>query len=276
MIGRLSCGPSTDERHRPGRHDLAMSDENTATRPPAAVAAYGMPAPARRGWPVPAGLVALSTIPVLAGAARLTQLAAGVRITPDNARFFASPTPVVLHIVCVSVYSVLGAFQFAGGLRRRRPGWHRMAGRVLILCGLGTALTGIWMTLFYPRPDDVGDLLSGIRLVVGSAVFGSIILGFAAIRRRDIARHRAWMMRGYAIAMGAGTQAVTQLPVVVFVGRPGVLAKAMLMAAAWLVNIAVAEWIIRRRPVNARGARVRPAGGAAVRLSRQPSAGRAR
>jgi hypothetical protein len=30
----------------------------------------------------------------------------------------------------------------------------------------------------------------------------SIILGFAAIRRRDIIGHRAWMMRGYAIGLG--------------------------------------------------------------------------
>ena len=37
----------------------------------------------------------------------------------------------------------------------------------------------------------------------------AIVLGLAAIRRRDIARHRAWMIRGYAIGLGAGTQALT-------------------------------------------------------------------
>lgn len=37
-----------------------------------------------------------------------------------------------------------------------------------------------------------------------------LVLGFTAIRRRDIAAHRAWMIRAYAIGLGAGTQAFTE------------------------------------------------------------------
>ena len=72
-------------------------------------------APAKAGsaaWLVPAALILLSAIPLAAGAFRLTQLAGGAEITPANARFFASPLPVVLHIVSASVYAILGAFQF--------------------------------------------------------------------------------------------------------------------------------------------------------------------
>jgi predicted membrane protein DUF2306 len=103
------------------------------------------------------------------------------------------------------------------------------------------------MTVFYPRPDDTGDLLSGLRLVFGSAMALSIVLGFAAIRRRDIARHRAWMIRAYAIGLGAGTQVFTQLPWILLVGPLGKPSKALLMGAGWLINLAFAEWIIRRR-----------------------------
>lgn len=38
----------------------------------------------------------------------------------------------------------------------------------------------------------------------------SIILGFKAIREGDVARHRVWMTRAYALALGAGTQVFTQ------------------------------------------------------------------
>jgi hypothetical protein len=110
-------------------------------------------APARTisaAWLVPAALLVLSVIPLAAGAFRLTQLASGAEITPANARFFASPLPVVLHIVSASVYAILGAFQFATSFRRRRPGWHRAAGQLLVLCGLLVGLSGLWMTLFYP------------------------------------------------------------------------------------------------------------------------------
>ena len=80
----------------------------------------------------------------------------------------------------------------------------------------------------------------------GTAWVVAIVLGFAAIRRRDVTGHRAWMIRGFAIGLGAGTQAVTLTLWLVAVGTPDRLAKAVLMLAAWLVNLAVAEWIIRR------------------------------
>src|SRR4051794_27070859 len=70
------------------------------------------------GWLVPTGLIMLVVIPLAAGAFRLTQLAGGAAITPENARFFASPLPVVLHIISVSLYTILGAFQFVPSLRQ--------------------------------------------------------------------------------------------------------------------------------------------------------------
>ena len=71
-------------------------------------------------WLVPAGLLLLSAIPLAGGVFRLTQLNGGAAIMPENARFFASPIPVVLHIVSVSLYAILGAFQFVPSLRQRR------------------------------------------------------------------------------------------------------------------------------------------------------------
>jgi hypothetical protein len=216
-------------------------------------------APAKAGstvWLVTA-LLLLSAIPLAAGAFRLSQLAAGADITPANARFFASPLPVVLHIVGAGVYAILGAFQFAPGFRRRRPGWHRAAGRLVVLCGLLVGLSALWMTLFYPWPAGDGALLYVLRLLFGSAMVGSIVLGFITIRRRDVRRHRAWMMRGYAIGLGAGTQALTLAAGAVILGPPNELSRALLMGAAWVINLAVAEWIIRKRP--APPARMAPA-----------------
>lgn len=205
---------------------------------------------AQREWFVPGGLIMLSLVPVAAGAVRVAELTGGADVTPESARFFAAPLPVVVHILSASLYCILGAFQFAPGFRRRRLGWHRAAGRFLVVCGLAAALSGLWMTLFYPRPNDVGELVTGFRLVFGAAMVLFIVFGFAAIRRRDIAWHRAWMMRGYAIGLGAGTQVLTQAPWILAVGPLGKLSKALLMLAGWAINIAVAEWIIRKRPTG--------------------------
>ena len=179
-------------------------------------------------WVV-AALILLSAIPLAAGAFRLTQLAGGAEITPANARFFASPLPVVVHIVSAGVYAILGAFQFASGFRRRWPGWHRAAGRLVVLCGLLVGLSGLWMTLFYPWPVGDGALLYVLRLVFGSAMVVSIVLGFTTIRRGDVSRHRAWMARGYALGLGAGTQVLTLAVGELIAGPPSELSRALLM-----------------------------------------------
>ena len=217
-----------------------------------------MAASNRAGWLIPSGLIALAFIPVVAGMVRLTLLASlltgGGPLTPDNARFFGSPVPVVLHIVSVTIYSLLGAFQFAPGFRRERPDWHRAAGRVLVVAGLVAALSGLWMAMFYAIVPADSPLLHGFRLFFGSAMALSILLGYLAIRQRDVARHQNWMRRAYAIGMGAGTQALTQLPPLLLFGTPNELTLALMMGAAWLVNLGVAEWLIRGERVAAKRA----------------------
>jgi hypothetical protein len=153
----------------------------------------------------------------------------------------------VLHIPAAVAYSILGAFQFAPAFRRRRRGWHRAAGRFLAPCGLLAALSGLWMAHFYPWPTGDGQLVYLERLVAGSAMVASLVLALLAIRRRDFASHGAWMIRGYAIGLGAGTQVLTHLPWFVLAGgRPGEGPRAVMMGAGWAINVVVAEWIIRR------------------------------
>jgi hypothetical protein len=197
-----------------------------------------------------AGLLLLSAIPIASGAFRLSQLAGGAEITPANARFFASPIPVVLHIVSVTLYAILGAFQFVPSLRRRRHRWHRTAGWLVLPSGLIVALSGLWMTLFYRMPADDGALVYGLRLLFGSVMLFSLLRGVVALRRRDFVQHGNWMLRGYAIGMGAGTQVLTGMVAAAFADPPTQLSRALLMGMAWVINLALAEWIIRRRPAR--------------------------
>jgi hypothetical protein len=194
-----------------------------------------------------AGLILLSAIPLASGAFRLSQLAGGAAITPANARFFDSPAPVVLHIMSVTLYALLGAFQFVPSLRRRRHGWHRTAGWIVLPSGLIVGLSGLWMTLFYRMPAHDGVLVYGLRLLFGSVMLLSLLRGVVALRRRDFAQHGSWMLRGYAIGMGAGTQVLTGMVAFMFADPPTELSRALLMGSAWVINLAIAEWIIRRR-----------------------------
>lgn len=83
------------------------------------------------------------------------------------------------------------------------------------------------------------------RLLVGPGMGASVILGFARVRRGDIASHRAWMTRAYALALGAGTQVLT-----VGIGQAvfgtGVTRTDLMQGAGWAINLVAAEWAIRR------------------------------
>lgn len=201
----------------------------------------------RSDWLIPAALIALSLVPALAGTARVVQLGAGAEVTPENARFFASPLPVLMHIPAAILYSILSAFQFSPGFRRRHRQWHRRAGKILIPAGLIVAASGLWMAHFYPWPQGDGQIVYLERLIAGSAMLLSILLGVDAIRRRSFAEHGDWMLRAYAIGLGAGTQVLTHLPwFMLSDSKPGELARGVMMGAGWAINIVVAELIIRK------------------------------
>ncbi len=206
----------------------------TSTRPPRNK---------RPAWLLPAGFILLSLVPVIGGVLRLTELAGAVP-NEGNARFLAFPLPVILHIVGATVYSLLGAFQFVPSLRRGRGrlSWHRISGRILVPAGVLAGLSGMWLAVSIPRPE--ADVV--LRLVFATLMVGSILLGLRAILRRDVRTHRAWMMRGYAIGMGAGTQFLVFVTFGLIAGEPGVTTTIVLMGAAWVINLAVAEVAIRR------------------------------
>ncbi len=195
-------------------------------------------------WP----LLLLSAVPIAAGAVRLLGLAFGSVVTPENARFVAMPLPVVLHILSATVFCVLGAFQFDSAVRRRTPRLHRSAGRVAVPCGIAAALTGLWMTGGYAIPAELqGKLLYGVRLLVGLAMTLAIFASVRAVMQGRIAQHKAWMVRAYALGQGAGTQVLILLPVTLLAGAPTPLLRDVLMASAWGLNVALGEWLIRRR-----------------------------
>ncbi len=202
--------------------------------------------------PLPTWLVVLSVIPLLGGAARLLQLIAGGTPTPADLRFVQAPLPVTLHILAATFYSLAGAFQFDRGLRNRRPVLHRVLGRIVVACGAIVALTGLWMTMASEIPPGLqGELLRLVRLAVGAGMAASLVLGVVAIRAGLVHAHQAWMARAYALAMGAGTQALLLLPPTLAYGEITGLGRDLAMTAAWLVNLAVVEWTLVRPATSA-------------------------
>lgn len=200
-------------------------------------------------WLIPFGLVMLSLVPTVGGSLRVVELLGNVQITgTDNARFVAMPVPVILHIISASIFCILGAFQFSPAIRNRNLKWHRMAGRILVPSGIISALTGLWMTQFYPFAGTDGYLLYGIRWVVGPAMVFCLVWGLLKVLKRDIKAHKAWIMRGYALGIAAGTQVVIYMPWLLIVGPAAPITRELLMGTGWVINLMIVEWILRRKP----------------------------
>ncbi|MBQ9918258.1 MAG: DUF2306 domain-containing protein [Microbacterium sp.] len=194
-------------------------------------------------WLAITGLLLLSALPVIGGVLRLGDIPSAGAVRP-----VASSIAAVAHIVGMTLFCLLGAFQFSPALRSRRR-WHRAAGRVLIPVGFVAALGAAWLAVFFGGPPDQLPLAM-VRLVFAAAMTVSLALGTAAIVRRDFAAHGDWMTRAFAIGVGNGTQALAVLLWTVPLGDVDADGETWLVATGTLLTALVAEAVIHRRAVR--------------------------
>ena len=114
------------------------------------------------------------------------------------------------------------------------------------MAGILGSLSGVWITLAHQ--ELTGPILFYARILFGTLWIVFILAAIRAILVRDIARHRANMIRAYAIAANAGTIAFVYIPIMLIMGDTGPFIEENTQVLGWFINLAVAEWIIRRRP----------------------------
>ncbi|NJR13959.1 MAG: DUF2306 domain-containing protein [Phyllobacteriaceae bacterium] len=159
-------------------------------------------------WRIPAALILFSLLLLVTSAMRLAEIAGGPVPNADNARFLVAPLAIYLHAGGGIVFLFLGAFQFSPKIRARWPLWHRVSGRFAIVGGALSAASSLYMTETFPQVPANPPEIYGLRILFGVAWLSCLLLGIVAAMRRDIAAHRGWMMRAYAIALGGSTTAI--------------------------------------------------------------------
>jgi uncharacterized membrane protein len=201
----------------------------------------------RSEWALLAFIVFYSFIPAIGGLVRLLELAGGPDVLPENSRALSDPFPIALHIMSSFLFLIVGAFQFLPSIRRHHRAAHRAIGRVLVIAGIVSAASGLWMTHNYAFSGDLqGNLLYWVRMVLGSLMIGFIVWAVIAIKSRNIFQHSAAMLRAYAIGQGASTQTMLGIGWIIIVGSEamGPLREGI-MVFAWGLNLLVAEVLIR-------------------------------
>lgn len=202
----------------------------------------------RRDWAFLALISLYSFIPAVFGLLRIPELLGGPPIIPPNPRAVIDPMPIALHILGSSVFCLAGALQFLPSLRRHRPALHRTLGRIVAAAGCVSALTGLWMTVSYSFPQALqGPLLYRTRVTLSLAMVALIAWAIVAIRSRQLAKHRAAMLRAYTIGQGASTQtALGLIAMALLDSEPLGFSGDILMVGAWVINLMVAELLIHR------------------------------
>ena len=189
-------------------------------------------------------LLMATFIPIVTASLTMVQIAAG-RLPESSIKFAVVPGSLFFHALGGVLFGLLGPLQFAGVLRRRFGRLHKITGRVFVASGLLLGLSSL--RLLAEFPDASTWVLLSARLAAGLGMSLALIWAVIAIRQGRVARHRAWMIRAYAVGMGSATISFIMLPIFLITGKPveGYAAD-LLFVASWLINISIAEWVIRR------------------------------
>jgi len=185
----------------------------------------------------------LLSLSIVLLASRYLTLDPDVFFPQQRAVYLANTAAIVAHVVGGMLALLLGPIQFVPAIRRRWPRIHRWIGRGY-LGGIALGgVAGLWMAqLAYGGP--VAQLgFTGLALAWLTASATALL----RIRAGDVAGHRAWMIRSFALTFAAVTLRLW-LPLLAVVGvafEPGYAAVAWL---SWVPNLLVAEWIVRRAP----------------------------
>jgi uncharacterized membrane protein len=117
--------------------------------------------------------------------------------------FARYPVLTLVHILPGLLFVVFGPLQFSSTFRERHLQWHRRIGRLLFLCGMVIGVSALVMSLAMPA-------IGGVSQAVATTLFGlwflfALVKAFRHILRRDIARHREWMIRAFSIGLAVAT-----------------------------------------------------------------------
>jgi uncharacterized membrane protein len=172
-----------------------------------------------------------------------------------DARFGADRLLTMLHILPGGLLLILAPLQFSARIRKRHIRFHRRSGRVLVGSAVVSALAGFYFGLRMPYG---GTAEAAAVVVFGGILLGSVTLAVVAIRRGDVARHREWMIRSFAVAVGIATVRVVGAVLDVALTPAGVGPADVFVLSlwtGWTLTLAAAEAWIR----YTRGARERSA-----------------
>lgn len=165
-------------------------------------------------------------------------------VAPDAAPLLKLKTGVyrvilLIHAAAALVALAVGPFQFSGRMRRRSPRAHRRLGYVYFA---GVFLGGT-AGLFSATGAEGGLSSRTGFFLLGLCWLASAWVALSSIRRGDVAAHRRWMIRNFALTFAAVTLRLW-LPTLVVASGSFLDAYRTVAWLCWVPNAIVAEILL--------------------------------
>jgi len=166
-----------------------------------------------------------------------------------DSRYAEHPWLGRLHVLPGALVMMLAPLQFTRRIRTRYPRFHRWTGRTVLVAALLTVVPAVYFGIMRPFAG-IGEAI--VIAVIEVLFLTALAIAYTAIRRRQVERHREWMLRVMGIAFGISTARivgpVADLALVPLGYQPeGVFVLAITIS--WAITLAAAEaWIRYTRP----------------------------
>jgi uncharacterized membrane protein len=155
-------------------------------------------------------------------------------------KFATIPFAAYSHILGGAVALALGSFQFSSRLRQRFLVGHRWLGRVYLAGILFGGIGGLVLAFY----SDGGMITHwGFGLLAVAWLFTGM-QAYRAIRAGRINKHRAWMIRNFALTLAAVMLRI-YLPLFAMTGMEFIASYRIISWLCWVPNLLVAEWRLR-------------------------------
>ena len=197
------------------------------------------------------GVLALFAVAI--GVFSLRYLSFNAEVAPEELRpnLVARPFVFYVHTTLAAIALLIGIWQFLPATRRSR--YHRLAGRVYVACVVIASIAGFTIAL----TTEAGPIAATGFAILAVLWLSTTLMAFAKIRARDRVAHRVWMIRSYAVTCSAISLRLI-LPIGTGFGATFNTSYIFSAWACWIVNLAIAEFIIRMGPFG-KARRLRPA-----------------
>ena len=152
------------------------------------------------------------------------------------------PLATTAHLAGGMIALVLGALQVSATLRNKYLDMHRWLGRIYVVAVVVGGIGGFVMAL-----ESTGGLVTHYGFgMMAVCWLGCTLNAYRHVRAGNIAQHRAWMLRSYALTLAAVTLRI-YLPLSQIAGYEFIEAYRAISWMCWVPNLLVVEWFLLSR-----------------------------